>query len=260
MRRTRNGFSLVELLVVTGIIALLLAILLPVLSRVRRMAFSTECLAHLQQLDASYQMYLNANHNHSLPLQQTITQLTWWELLQPYNGNIQDTLLCPEATDPGNMIGGAFRAWGPERTYWVAAPKWIMRSVYTGSYGINSWLFQPSQEQRAAASQTWLQRAIEFPARQPDRVPVFGDCIMAWGSPDSTDTVPSSLINPLPFYSGVGPRPVGPRGTMAYFCVDRHFHAVNMVFLDGHAQRVDLADLWKLRWNNRFIPSDVVIP
>jgi prepilin-type processing-associated H-X9-DG protein len=47
---------------------------------------------------------------------------------------------------------------------------------------------------------------------------------------------------------------------MAYFCIDRHFRAVNMAFLDGHAERVALEDLWKLRWNNRFSASDVVLP
>src|SRR5215469_13613492 len=78
MRHARPGFSLVELLVVIGIIALLLAILLPVLTHVRRMARATVCLTHLQQLDASYHMYLNANRNHSFPFMEDITSPQWF--------------------------------------------------------------------------------------------------------------------------------------------------------------------------------------
>jgi prepilin-type processing-associated H-X9-DG protein len=48
-------------------------------------------------------------------------------------------------------------------------------------------------------------------------------------------------------------------GMMSYFCIDRHRSAVNVVFLDGHATRVPLAELWKLKWNGAFVPKDVVV-
>ena len=55
------GFSLVELLVVIGIIGVLLALLFPVISSVRRAAAATKCLANLQQWIQSYHLYLNGN-------------------------------------------------------------------------------------------------------------------------------------------------------------------------------------------------------
>ena len=122
MKRRLAAFSLVELLIVIGIIALLIGILLPAITRVRRIGRSAVCLSNLRQLDAAYRMYLNSNGNHSVPNQTDLTQPAWYESLAPYCPGIKQILICPEASDPGNAIGGAFKAWGPEHTFSEAAP------------------------------------------------------------------------------------------------------------------------------------------
>jgi len=63
-RRDQQGFTLVELLVVIGVIAILISILLPVLSRSRESANSIKCRANLQQIAQALAIYVNENRDH----------------------------------------------------------------------------------------------------------------------------------------------------------------------------------------------------
>lgn len=64
--RTKAGFTLVELLVVIGIIAILISLMLPSISRAKAKANQTSCLNNMRQLTLAATMYAS-DHDEELP-------------------------------------------------------------------------------------------------------------------------------------------------------------------------------------------------
>src|SRR5580658_7833971 len=67
-RKPEAGFTLIELLVVIAIIAILAAVLLPVLNKAEQRAQEILCLDNLRQLGTSWIMYAHDNQDNLVPV------------------------------------------------------------------------------------------------------------------------------------------------------------------------------------------------
>jgi prepilin-type N-terminal cleavage/methylation domain-containing protein/prepilin-type processing-associated H-X9-DG protein len=107
-RQSHRGFTLVELLVVIGIIALLIAILLPALNRARQISLRTQCAAKLQQIMVAANVH-RADHADYYPLAGILT-----------GGQ-------PDELDDSNCQKYDYRDTDPNSGY--NAPSWVTRAM-----------------------------------------------------------------------------------------------------------------------------------
>lgn len=136
---SRKGFTLVELLVVTGIIALLMAILMPALGAARESARRTQCASNLHTLAIGVLVYSQDNHNAFPGIGTDPQQPTDWIYFSPWNGE-------PYATFANGRIYPYVK---DESIYRCPSDQWqdrlsvggythVIRGPYKYSYVINS--------------------------------------------------------------------------------------------------------------------------
>jgi prepilin-type N-terminal cleavage/methylation domain-containing protein len=141
----RRGFTLVELLVVIGIIAVLIGVLLPVLSKSRAAANRTMCLCNIRQLGTAILMYCNenngwfptsANPDDSVAYKQYADDWVWWQA----NRKLDDSIVA-KYVGRGEKLKNLLRCpadvFDARKTYPAIVPG---QGPYLYSYGMNNGL------------------------------------------------------------------------------------------------------------------------
>ncbi|MHC4755800.1 MAG: type II secretion system protein [Planctomycetota bacterium] len=228
----KTAFTLIELLVVISIIALLMAILMPTLSRARELAAEAVCMANLKQWGVVYSMYTSDN-NGRFPEQGFVWDKSYWE-----NDNL---LFCPLATKEYDQGGrNPFAAWrgGGNKEARV-----------TGSFGVNNWCGDNMAYVGNYDNAVW----ITADHKGSERIPLIFDCSYIYVSPLYADAPPAfnGEIPTILHFGGWAHNPDALKGA----CIDRHNGHINMLFVDYSVQKVGMKELWYLRWHKRWDQS-----
>lgn len=252
-----TAFTLLELLVVVTIIAMLAAILLPVLGKAKLTGKRISCLNNLRQMSLTRKMYTDDNRGKlilSVADEDSVDTA-----VQTGDAKV---LLCPSTHAPRTPLSQ--NGWGTADTTYFgsnsAAP------TTPGSYAINGWLsvnhtpVDPFQD-------FFFKKESDLQA--PFTTPLFVDSIWYYVFPLESDPT----LNPANLYDGYYGHRSGCRHSMGLCFIDRHNSRppasaptafpyasgqvlpgmINMAFADNHAGVVMLNNLWNYTWHRDWV-------
>jgi prepilin-type N-terminal cleavage/methylation domain-containing protein/prepilin-type processing-associated H-X9-DG protein len=242
-RGSERAFTLIELLVVIAIIAILAALLLPALSRAKDKARAAGCLSNERQI-----FIKRASSYSGLPYLLP-EEASDWLFKQVGRGAYwlcPTTKPAPRASGRGTLQDG----WGYD-----LAGSVVLVETNTGSYGLNEWLMQAG-----VVSPNTNYFRTEGQVVQPAWTPVLADCVLMAAQPSATDQPAANLFNGD-----------SPSAGMQSLCIPRHGSgagkvylnwppasplpgAVNVAFVDGHAESAKLDRLWQFYWSADYVP------
>ena len=244
------AFTLVEMLVVIAIIAILAALLVPVLSIGKLRAQRVACVNNVKELTDAFLLYMN--ETGSLVTTHNKNNEDWMGTLYPYYSQSAKLRFCPLAPLKNKMvsetmIGTADSAWGWGHS---AIP------VY-GSYAFNGWLYTDPNVNNTRNFPNYLFNK-ENKIRKPAETPAFIDSVWLNLWPLETDVMPNNLYAPGDSQEGIIRICIARHGSRPPSAAPTDFNpmpgtrtpgAVNIGLADGHVETSRLDGLWNYSWH-----------
>ncbi len=247
----RRGFTLIELLVVIAIIAILLAILMPALRKVKEQANMTKCCANLKQWNLVFSMYLqDSNKFISGPSSSNGGEYWWIVALPPRDQSrlLNKTWFCPKNQKPfydefhnANPVPTIFSSWGIYTRTFNGITQ-VCDDGIDGSYGLNGYLLDPTP-----SAPTTFENGIQLANfwRTPNvanagNIPLMSEALRFDLWPQDTEG------------AAVSEEAAWSADHMGRTCINRHVGWENVSFCDWSARKVGLKELWTLKWHKKF--------
>ena len=227
-----RAFTVVELLVVTAIIAILAALLLPAATRAKAQGQSISCLSNLKQLQAGWLMYVHDNHDALPPnnsaksgfIQSGVSNAwgnswVWGDAQRDTNSaNIEHGVIFPEVGSPAVYRCPADRSTvigrpGLRRLRSYSANPWLNAHIESGD-------LQPGVNDLSIN----LRKFSQILRPPPTKIFVFID-EHEQSIGDGLFGIPSQWVAGVP-YNWWG----------ASMPADRHNQGCNLSFADGHVE------------------------
>jgi prepilin-type N-terminal cleavage/methylation domain-containing protein/prepilin-type processing-associated H-X9-DG protein len=127
----RRAFTLIEIIVVLGIIAVLLALILPAVQGARQSAWRTQCASNMRQIGQAYQQYVD---QHNMTASSFRASVVWPKQLKEYLSSRDDMFICIN----DDQKGGAAAPTDP------SVPTLPKASIYVRSSTMNAQQIKPA--------------------------------------------------------------------------------------------------------------------